>query len=168
VRLTCALAWTLSITCVGAPTLAAAPDDLLGPPERVSLTASADAVADGWTMRIAVTPIAGVHVYSPGNEGYIGVSVALDLPRGLKAMDPQFPEGDPYVFGALKELVTVYGRSFDIRQRVVRTGKSSPELPATVSGTVRYQACTDKICFPPQEQRFDVTLRRQPSKSTSS
>ncbi len=152
-------AWMTWIACAGATALAAGPEDLLGPPQRVSLTAGAEAAADGWTVRLTVTPIAGVHVYSPGNKGYIGVSIALDVPRGLKAMEPKFPDGDPYVFGALKELVTVYGKSFDIRQRIVRAGQTSPKLPATVSGTLRYQACTDKICFPPQEQRFDVTLR---------
>jgi hypothetical protein len=164
--MTAVLAWMTWIACASATAPAAAPDDLLGPPQRVSLTAGAKATADGWTVRLTVTPIDGVHVYSPGNEGYIGVSIALDVPRGLKVMEPKFPEGDPYVFGALKELVTVYGRPFDIRQRIVRAGQTSPELPATVSGTLRYQACTDKICFPPQEQRFDVTLR-QPSKDAS-
>jgi hypothetical protein len=166
-RLSRGLACMLWIACVGVPVLAAGPDDLLSPPQRVSLKASADAADDGWTVRLAVTPMQqGVHVYSPGNEGYIGVSVKLDVPPGLKTLEPHFPEGDPYVFGALKELVTVYERPFEIRQPVVRTGKGSPKLPATVSGILRYQACTDKICFPPQEQSFDVTLR-QPSKASS-
>jgi DsbC/DsbD-like thiol-disulfide interchange protein len=159
-----AVALTAWIACVAAPALATGADDLLGAPQRVSLTATAEGTPVGWGIRIEVTPHAGVHVYSPGNEGYIGVSVSLDLPTGLRSLSPQFPEGEPYVFGSLKELVTVYEQSFEIRQPVVRTGKGPRQLPVTVSGTVRYQACTDKICFPPQEQTFDVSLP-DPSKS---
>jgi DsbC/DsbD-like thiol-disulfide interchange protein len=159
------LAGALWIAWLGAAAAAAGPDDLLGPPARVSLTANAETTPRGWMVRLAVTPVKGVHVYSPGNEGYIGVSVSLDLPSGLKTLDPRFPQGDPYMFGALKELVTVYDKPFEIRQDVVRTGKGPQKLPATVPGTLRYQACTDKICFPPQEHSFEVTLEQPAARS---
>jgi DsbC/DsbD-like thiol-disulfide interchange protein len=132
-------------------------------PDRVELDVLAEpqsAKQAAWMIRLTVSPLPGIHVYAPGNDGYIGVALKLQLPGGLRASAPTYPPGDPYVFGALKELVEVYERPFTIEQRVTLAPRApAPRSVIAVRGTVRYQACTDRVCFPPQQQDFHVELR---------
>ena len=108
-------------------------------------------------MQATVTPLPGIHVYAPGSQGYIGVSFAVTLPAGWKSTAPGFPEAEPYVFGELKEVVNVYQKPFVITQTITpsvpRAAKST-----TLVGTLKYQACTDRVCYPPQEQAVNVVL----------
>jgi DsbC/DsbD-like thiol-disulfide interchange protein len=124
-------------------------------PSRLAIAFSADAapIAAGRpvTLRLAMTPAAGIHVYAPGNPDYIPVSVTLQLPAGVQADPAVYPPGEDYVFGELKEIVKVYSRPFEVRQRitVTRAAARAAGSALTIDGSVRYQACTDKVCFPP-------------------
>ena len=64
-------------------------------------------------------PAPGIHVYAPGNTGYIPVSVTLTAPAGVQVHAAVYPSGEDYVFGELKETVKVYSRAFQVRQQVV-------------------------------------------------
>ena len=139
-------------------------DPLFGPPPRVTISASATAVPAGWRLQATVTPLPGIHVYAPGSQGYIGVSYAVALPAGWKATPPGFPEAEPYVFGELKEVVNVYQKPFVITQTITpsvpRAAKST-----TLVGTLKYQACTDRVCYPPQEQTVNIVLPALPPRA---
>ena len=133
------------------------PDPLLGPPPRVTIVASATALSVGWKVLATVTPMPGIHVYAPGNQGYIAVSFAVTLPAGWKATAPAFPEAEPYAFGELKEVVNVYQKPFVITQTITPSPRGSKSA-TTLAGTLKYQACTDRVCYPPQEQTVNVAL----------
>jgi len=133
------------------------PDPLLGPPARVTIATSATGLPVGWKLLATVTPMPGIHVYAPGNQGYIAVSFALTLPAGWKATAPAFPEPEPYVFGELKEVVNVYQKPFVITQTITPSPRGSKSA-TTLVGTLKYQACTDRVCYPPQEQTIEVVL----------
>jgi len=132
-------------------------DPLFGPPPRVAISATATALPAGWKVQATVTPLPGIHVYAPGSQGYIGVSFVVTLPAGWKSTAPEFPGAEPYVFGELKEVVNVYQKPFVITQTIApspaRAAKST-----TLVGTLKYQACTDRVCYPPQEQAMSVVL----------
>jgi DsbC/DsbD-like thiol-disulfide interchange protein len=130
-------------------------------PARVTIMASAVASSGttrGWMVRVDVTPATGIHVYAPGNDGYIPVSVSLKVPAGLRSGQPTYPAGEPYVFGETKEVVQVYQHPFRITQSISVGRAGTFKSPAALAGELRYQACTDKVCFPPQTEPFTVTL----------
>jgi DsbC/DsbD-like thiol-disulfide interchange protein len=146
-------------------------------PARVTIMASAVAssgTARGWMVRVDVTPGTGIHVYAPGNDGYIPVSVSLQVPAGLRSRPPTYPAGEPYVFGETKEVVQVYQRPFRITQSISVGPAGTFTSPAALTGELRYQACTDKVCFRPQTEPFTVMLptasqsgnRKRPNESS--
>ena len=118
------------------------------------------------TVEIALTatPLPGIHVYAPGNPDYIAVSAALAEVPGLTAGAPVFPAGETYFFAPLKESVMVYSKPFVVTIPVKVTPAFLKGRPAgaaatvALSGTVAYQACDDKVCFPPQSVPFSVDV----------
>ena len=139
------------------------PDPLFGPPPRVTIAASATPSSTGWNVRATITPLPGIHVYAPGSDGYIGVSFAVSLPAGWKSTTPTFPTAEPYVFGELKEVVNVYQKPFVITQTVTPPAQRASKPPPKLEGTLKYQACTDRVCYPPQEQMVSIVLRAAPA-----
>ena len=137
-------------------------------PARVTVEARASApitrVAQPVDLALTATPVPGVHVYAPGNPKYIAVSVTVLPVTGLTIGAPIFPPGNDYFFAPLQESVKVYSKPFVILLPVTATAAFAKGRPAdagaaaTVKGTVDYQACDDKVCFPPQSQPFSVDV----------
>jgi DsbC/DsbD-like thiol-disulfide interchange protein len=124
-----------------------------------------DSPARAVQLTLAATPLPNVHVYAPGNADYIPVSVAVTPVEGLTIGDPAFPPGEPYFFAPLKQAVTVYSKPFTIRVPVKATAaflkdrRSGSSDPVPLKGVVSYQACDDKVCFPPQTLTFTAAVR---------
>jgi DsbC/DsbD-like thiol-disulfide interchange protein len=133
-------------------------------PARLAVAISADtpAVVPGRpvTLRLDMLPAPGIHVYAPGNSDYIPISVTLIAPAGVQVHAPVYPAGEDYVFGELKETVKVYSRAFQVRQPVVVTRAAAKAAGGslTIAGSVRYQACDDRVCFPPATVPVSVVL----------
>lgn len=129
-------------------------------PQRIAVVARIEPARAGTaaTLVIEATPQPGIHVYAPGNPSYIPVSVHVDAMDGVRPGKPVFPPGQPYVFGELKEMVRVYSGPFTIRQPLTRTADGPQSI--VITGHVRYQACDDRICFPPANAPFTVTIPR--------
>ena len=76
----------------------------------------------------------------------------------------EFPESEIYHFEPLDERVPVYQRPFTLLQEAVVAGTPETEealaqLDAlTVSGTLDYQACDDRLCFTPVSVPLSFTL----------
>ena len=138
------------------------PNQDLRAPARLTVAMTADPVAivpgRPVTLHIDMTPAQGIHVYAPGNAYYIPVSVTLTPPAGVQVQPPIYPPGQDYVFGELKEMVKVYSRPFQVRQSVVVTRAAAKAGSITLAGAVRYQACDDKVCFPPATTPVSLTL----------
>jgi DsbC/DsbD-like thiol-disulfide interchange protein len=119
----------------------------------VALTADTTAIVPGrkTVLRLDMAPAPGIHVYAPGNPDYIPVSVTLTAAAGVRLQPPIYPPGQDYTFGELKETVKVYSRAFEVRQQLVmsRAAARAAGASITIAGSVRYQACDDKVCFPP-------------------
>jgi len=115
-------------------------------------------------LTLTATPLPGIHVYAPGNPNYIAVSVTVLPVPGLSMGAPVFPAGEDYFFAPLKEAVKVYTKPFVVRLPVkvssafTRGRAQDAGATVTVKGTVDYQACDDKVCFPPQAQPFAVDV----------
>lgn len=123
-------------------------------------------------VTVLATPVPNVHVYAPGNAEYIPVGVALTAVEGLRFGEPVFPAGEPYFFAPLKQAVTVYSKPFRVRVPVTATAAFLKERAAgavdavALKGVVSYQACDDKVCFPPQTLAFTVDVPVRPKRAS--
>jgi DsbC/DsbD-like thiol-disulfide interchange protein len=136
-------------------------------PARLTLAVDAPmkpvAIGAPFAITVRVTPLPGIHVYAPGNPNYIPVAITVTPVAGLKVSPPVFPAGEDLFFGPLKETVKVYSAPFAIRLPLLleprfRKGKISMTEDLALRGTVSYQACNDRVCFPPQSAPFDARL----------
>jgi len=124
----------------------------------VAISASPAAVAPGGkvTLQLDITPKPKMHVYSPGQEGYIAIALTLDADPGVTAAKAKYPAGEKYVMPALNETMLVYAKPFRITQDV--TVRSATGDRKTIKGTLRYQACDDQICYLPKTVPVEWTV----------
>ena len=116
----------------------------------MTTSASQDTVAPGERLSLAVdvAPKPKMHVYSPGQAGYIGITLTLDGDPAFTTAKPKYPAGEKIYMPLLKETQLVYAKPFRIAQDVV--ARPAPGAAAlTIKGTLRYQACDDTICYLP-------------------
>jgi peroxiredoxin len=132
------------------------------PPERVvtvDVTAPAQVAPGGQAEAVVTLSIAdGYHVMSdhPSDRLHIATHVQLDDGAGVTFGAPRYP---PPVNFALADraIATFQGRA----QVVVPFQVAPDDGPAerTVSGTVRYQSCTESSCLFPVTRRIEGTVR---------
>lgn len=101
----------------------------------------------------------GLHVNSsrPGNEYQIPTTVRLTA-EGAKVSGVSYPRGKNRKFGFSESAINVYeGRTafpFTVTVPANFKGKT-----IKVRATVRYQACTDEVCYPPKSKEVTLTAR---------
>jgi hypothetical protein len=107
-----------------------------------------------------------MHVYAPGVEGYIPVDWNIETADGLQIFDAEYPTARELRLPAIGETAPVYegsvrflrdvmiGQPDEIGHLLDEDGK------LLIKGTLRYQACDDKVCYLPQtvplEWRFEL------------
>jgi DsbC/DsbD-like thiol-disulfide interchange protein len=107
------------------------------------------------SLFVDVEPKPTMHVYAPGQDGFIVVALTLEKDPAFTAATPKFPTPEKLLFEPLNETQLVYSKPFRIVQDIRRTKKG----PLTIKGTLRYQACDDKVCFRPANVPVEWTLR---------
>ena len=113
----------------------------------VSATPESAAAGKKVTLALDVTPKPKMHVYSPGQDGYIAITLTLEANPAITAGKAKYPAGEKFFMPALNETQLVYAKPFRITQDV--TLKSATGEALTIKGSVRYQACDDRICYLP-------------------
>jgi cytochrome c biogenesis DsbD-like protein/AhpC/TSA family protein len=103
----------------------------------------------------------GVHVYAPGVQGYRPIALAFDSSPWFRALPPRYPASRMLELRAIGETVPVYERSARIVTDVIianttalmrELGKApAAPRPVTLAARFQYQACDDKVCYPPAE-----------------
>jgi Thiol:disulfide interchange protein DsbD, N-terminal len=151
---------------VNAPT--AAQSFFKNQPPRLTVAAEAPgkpvAAGTASVLTLEVTPNPGIHVYAPGNPDYIPVAVDVTPVAAVKVDPATFPDGKTLLFGPTKAAVKVYSEPFEVRVpftpgvalRKAYPGRKTVEL--TLKGTLSYQACDTRVCFPPQTAPFEVSI----------
>jgi Disulphide bond corrector protein DsbC len=101
----------------------------------------------------------GLHVNSnrPGNEYQIPTTVRLTA-VGAKAGAVSYPRGKNRKFGFSDGAINVYDGStaFNFNVTVPKTFKGNV---VRVRAVVKYQACTDEVCYPPKSKEITLTAR---------
>ena len=104
---------------------------------------------------------AKVHVYAPGAQHYIPVSLELDGSRYFHAEPVKYPKPQVLYLPTIKETVPVFEGKFRITQDLATWDRdvigTMSELK--VKGRLRYQACDDKICYLPETIPLEWTFK---------
>jgi hypothetical protein len=131
-------------------------DGVIAPGTRVSLL-------------LDITPKSRMHVYAPEQKTYIPIALSLQEDDSFTAHPAKFPKAEKYLFEPLKETQLVYSKPFRIVQDItaavtpaMRDRARAAGASVVVSGTLRYQACDDKICYMPRELPVSWTLSLKP------
>ena len=119
-------------------------------PKHLSLvaTTSAAVVARGSAVQLwlDVTPKPGIHVYAPGAKDYLPIALVIDPRPGVTAGPIKYPKSETMLFEG--EKVPVYEKPFRLVDEIT-LARSLKADTLTLTGTVKYQACDDRVCFIP-------------------
>lgn len=101
----------------------------------------------------------GLHVNSnrPNSQYAIPTTVRVSAP-GAKIAAVGYPRGKSRRFQFSEDAINVYeGRTvFNFNVRVPANYKGNA---VKVRAVVRYQACTDEVCYPPKNKEITLTAR---------
>jgi DsbC/DsbD-like thiol-disulfide interchange protein len=97
---------------------------------------------------VDVAPKAGIHVYAPGSKDYIAVAVKLNPQTQIKLGKLTYPKSE--IMTLADERVPVFNKPFRLTQDVTLDKSAQPGATVIVAGTVTYQACDDRVCYPPE------------------
>jgi len=119
---------------------------------------SADRVKPGenFTVTLDLVPAPRMHVYAPTVVDYKPIAFAVRPQPGLIIGRLSYPPAEKYFYAPLKQTIDVYQKPFRVVQELALDGsragraslKGAPSLP--LQGTLSYQACDEKICYPPR------------------
>ncbi len=119
-------------------------------------------VARGGTARgtVVLSIPAGLHVNSnqPNSQYAIPTSVRVTTVGGARITGVTYPRGKNKKFQFSNDLINVYdGRvSFPFTVTVPRNFRGNV---VRVRAVVRFQACTDEVCYAPKNQEVTLTAR---------
>jgi len=109
-----------------------------------------------------------MHVYTPEVKGYIPIRLTLEDSPYYVARAAEYPKGDLLLLPAINEIVPVYENQFRITQDVVLAASNvlepllNGDKTLQIRGSLRYQACDDKICYLPETLPMEWTFRLEP------
>jgi hypothetical protein len=122
-----------------------------------------------FTLGVEITLQPGHHAYAPGARSYRGLELALDADPLFEFGPPRLPPSRSLFYAPLKETVPVFeGRvtvSRDATQRyraVLPSLSKADEVSHPLTGTLRYQVCSETLCDPPGSLplRWELRIRR--------
>jgi peroxiredoxin len=129
--------------------------------EGVTITAGVDATTfrpyEKHELHVALEMAQGIHVYGkPVPEGLVAVEISVVPFDGLDIGDIVLPPPHPFRVAGIDDEFFVYEGTLTavVPFDIVPTLES-----ATISVQVRYQACTDMMCFPPDVVTLDLALQ---------
>ena len=124
----------------------------------ITPSVSDQTVAPGtrFSLLVDVAPKPRMHVYSPDQTTYIPVALTIDAGDAVNVHAPKFPPSERYLFTPLNEEQRVYSRPFRIVQEVtvaltpaMRQRARTAGATLTLAGSLKYQACDDRVCYAP-------------------
>ena len=129
-------------------------------------TVSPGIIVPGARISIAVdvVPKKGMHVYAPGTQ-YRPVAIRLKGDPPLRVGNSVYPKPTVYRFTPLNEDVLVYDAPFRLVVEAIVGDATALRKhlrgrnQMTITGTLDYQACDDRMCYLPTSVPFQWTLR---------
>ncbi len=104
----------------------------------------------------------GLHVYGdPIPDGYVRTEVHATGTEGLEFGEPQFPPTKPFKIEGIDDQFHTFDGKVEIVVPVVSTIRE--EGAAEIELTVRFQACTDDMCYLPRTEKLRLELTTAPN-----
>lgn len=107
-----------------------------------------------------------LHVYAPGvSTDYIPIDWTMKESPAILVKEVAYPASKKLRLAAIQQTVPVYQGAFRLVRDVTiaRDAAVRPLLDAegklTIEGTLKYQACDDKVCYPPETVPVRWTLQ---------
>jgi peroxiredoxin len=131
---------------------------------------SDEVVAPGslFSVVLDVKPKTGIHVYAPGANDYKIINLRFDANPILATRPLQYPASEIYHFKPLNERVPVFQKPFRLVQSMAVSTSADARAAlkgvktVTISGTLEYQACDDRLCFNPRSIPVSYTVKLRP------
>ncbi|MBW2265625.1 MAG: thioredoxin family protein [Deltaproteobacteria bacterium] len=129
---------------------------------RVEAYASHESIHPGKSFQIAVIGHIkeGLHINSrqPSDSFLVPTVISFRETQGVTLGPVSYPSPKEKAFSFAKEKMSVYeGKVSFLASGQVSKNRSSGNLK--LSGTISYQACSDKSCFMPESEDFEIALR---------
>ena len=111
-------------------------------------------------VKIPVTVKTGFHVNSntPSEEYLIPLKLTWTSTGALEGGAIDYPKPAMQKFEFSDKPISVYMGNFDLTANF-KVGASAAAGPGSAAGKLKYQACSDRACFPPKT--VDVTIPYQ-------
>lgn len=136
------------------------------PVATVTPVAEREAFPAGRSARLAVQVALpeGLHVQSnkPRDESLIPTVLTVDVPAGVTVSRTAYPAATDLTQAGQAIPLAVYGHAFAIGAEL-QVDSTVPPGELKIPARLRYQACDDRICFPPATARFEWTVRVIPA-----
>ncbi len=132
------------------------------PPEVFATPVGSVTVAPGSSVKVPLTfrLSEGYHINSnvPRSELLIPTVLALHAPSPQVSIRIAYPKGEDVAFDfEPNQKLSVYEGEFIITARIRAARAATPGVH-TVRGTLKYQACNDRACFPPKTLPVEFQL----------
>jgi hypothetical protein len=130
---------------------AGASNATVAPGERVALMLDIDLQPD-------------MHVYAPGVDGYIPIDWKMQDSQTAAVHPAIFPRSQKLFLKAINETVPAYRNHFRLTRDITIGRPIDGSGKFTVPGSLRYQACDDRVCYIPQELHLTWTFQYEAPK----
>jgi cytochrome c biogenesis protein CcdA/thiol-disulfide isomerase/thioredoxin len=132
------------------------------PTAAIAPSVETDGVRAGSPTRVALTVTLpeGLHIQSnkPRDPSLIAATLTIDVPPGVRVAHLVFPESKDFTLNGQAEPLAVFDHEFVAGAELEIAG-SVPPGDLVVPARFRYQACNDRVCFPPVTATTGWTLR---------
>lgn len=131
--------------------------------ERVSVGQPTKVVGkrnDSVQAKIPVSILEGYHVNSntPSDEYLIPLKVSWTSMGALEGGQVSYPKAEKITVG--DQSLSVFTGKFDLTASF-KVSPKAPAGPGIASGKLSFQACNNKMCFPPKSVEFNVPYQVQ-------
>jgi hypothetical protein len=101
--------------------------------------------------KIPLAVDAGFHVNSnaPNEQYLIPLKLTWKDTGALEAGQVVYPKAEQEKYAFTEKPLSVFTGKFDVTASF-KVGANAPAGPGVATGQLRYQACNDKMCFPPK------------------
>ena len=122
------------------------------------------AVGNRFSLVIDIEPLEGIHIYAPGAKKYKAITLTLNPHPYIRLLPMTYPASEDYYFAPFDETIPVYMKPVKLLQKVIldATPQTQQALrdqdSITLTGVLEYQACDEKLCYPPASIALSWTM----------
>jgi hypothetical protein len=111
------------------------------------------------TLEIELKP--NMHVYAPSVEGYIPIEWSMAPNAAIVAQPVVTPPPHMLHLEAIDETLPVFSGRFRLVRNIIVAADAKAKGAVTIEGTLRYQACDDRMCYVPKSVPLKWTIQVQ-------